>query len=134
MRPALRAVELVAGLEAFEHSYARGLRERDRRFGHRRIDERAHPHECHRAPYRRELTIEDWEKIGYDMPLLVNMQPAGDYLGEEYYRAGGLPAVMPNCSGQAHPRRRADVNGRTMGENVSSAQRTNAESSALSHP
>src|SRR5438034_285918 len=40
------------------------------------------------------LSIEDWEKIGYDVPLLVNMQPAGTYLGEEYYRAGGLPAVM----------------------------------------
>src|SRR5262247_1096934 len=40
------------------------------------------------------LSIEDWEKVGYDVPLLVNMQPAGKYLGEEYYRAGGLPAVM----------------------------------------
>ena len=40
------------------------------------------------------LSIEDWETIGYDVPLLVNMQPAGKYLGEEYYRAGGLPAVM----------------------------------------
>src|ERR1700731_582182 len=41
-----------------------------------------------------KLEIEDWEKIGYDVPLLVSMQPAGKYLGEEYYRAGGLPAVM----------------------------------------
>src|ERR1700729_2228722 len=41
-----------------------------------------------------ELKIEDWEKIGYDVPLLANMQPAGEYLGEEYFRAGGLPAVM----------------------------------------
>src|SRR6202041_1453885 len=40
------------------------------------------------------LAIEEWEKIGYDVPLLVNMQPAGEYLGEEYYRAGGLPAGM----------------------------------------
>ena len=40
------------------------------------------------------LAIEDWETIGYDVPLLVNMQPAGKYLGEEYYRAGGLPAVL----------------------------------------
>src|ERR1700678_4171532 len=38
------------------------------------------------------LSIGDWEKIGFDVPLLVNMQPAGEYLGEEYYRAGGLPA------------------------------------------
>src|SRR5580658_9650983 len=41
-----------------------------------------------------KLAIEDWATIGYDVPLLVNMQPAGEYLGEEYYRAGGLPAVM----------------------------------------
>src|SRR5256885_8645523 len=40
------------------------------------------------------LTIDDWEAIGYDVPLLVDMQPAGKYLGEEYYRAGGLPAVL----------------------------------------
>ena len=56
-----------------------------------------------------KLTIEDWEKYGYDVPLLVNMQPAGEYLGEEYFRAGGLPAVMNELlQGQAHPRRRAD--------------------------
>jgi dihydroxy-acid dehydratase len=66
-----------------------------------------------------KLTIEDWEKIGYDVPLLVNMQPAGEYLGEEYYRAGGLPAVMHELmqAGRIH----ADVltiNGKTMGENV----------------
>ena len=55
-----------------------------------------------------KLTIEDWETIGYDVPLLVNMQPAGKYLGEEYFRAGGLPAVMNELlQGQAHPRRRA---------------------------
>ena len=40
------------------------------------------------------LTIEDWETHGYDVPLLVDMQPAGKYLGEDYFRAGGLPAVM----------------------------------------
>src|SRR5579885_112270 len=41
-----------------------------------------------------QLGIDDWEKVGYDVPLLVNMQPAGEYLGEDYFRAGGLPAVM----------------------------------------
>ena len=56
-----------------------------------------------------KLAIEDWEKIGYDVPLLVNMQPAGKYLGEEYYRAGGLPAVMHELlQSQAHPCRCAD--------------------------
>ena len=41
-----------------------------------------------------ELNNDDWEKIGYDVPLLVNLQPAGEYLGEEYHRAGGVPAVV----------------------------------------
>ncbi len=41
-----------------------------------------------------KLDCDDWERIGFDMPLLVNMQPAGFYLGEEYFRAGGLPAVI----------------------------------------
>ncbi len=66
-----------------------------------------------------KLSIEDWEKVGYDVPLLVNMQPAGKYLGEEYYRAGGLPAVMRQLlqAGKGH----ADaltINGKTMGDNV----------------
>ncbi len=52
------------------------------------------------------LTIQDWEKFGLDVPLLVNMQPAGKYLGEEYFRAGGLPAVMHELYQRAaHPRR-----------------------------
>src|ERR1700674_3886973 len=66
-----------------------------------------------------KLEIEDWEKIGYDVPLLVNMQPAGKYLGEEYYRAGGLPAVMREL--MKAKRIHEDVltvNGKTMGENV----------------
>ena len=44
------------------------------------------------------LAVEDWETTGYDVPLLVNVQPAGRYLGEEYYRAGGLPAAMHELS------------------------------------
>ena len=69
-----------------------------------------------------KLAIEDWETIGYDVPLLVNMQPAGKYLGEEYYRAGGLPAVMRELlrAGRIH----ADaltVNGKSMGDNVKRA-------------
>jgi dihydroxy-acid dehydratase len=68
------------------------------------------------------LGIEDWETIGYDVPLLVNMQPAGKYLGEEYHRAGGLPAVMNELL--KAKRIHADaltVNGRTIGENVAHA-------------
>ncbi len=41
-----------------------------------------------------ELSIEDWQTYGEPVPLLVNCQPAGEYLGEEFYRAGGVPAVM----------------------------------------
>jgi dihydroxy-acid dehydratase len=41
-----------------------------------------------------ELDITDWQTHGHDLPLLVNMQPAGAYLGESFFRAGGVPAVM----------------------------------------
>ena len=40
------------------------------------------------------LGIEDWQSYGLEVPLLVNLQPAGEYLGEDYYRAGGVPAVV----------------------------------------
>ena len=73
------------------------------------------------------LSIEDWEKIGYDVPLLVNMQPAGEYLGEDYFRAGGLPAVMH----ELHAARRLHgdaltINGKTVAENVARAKSSNA--------
>ena len=41
-----------------------------------------------------ELEISDWETVGLTIPLLVNLQPAGEYLGEAYHQAGGVPAVM----------------------------------------
>ena len=52
-----------------------------------------------------ELNLDDWDRIGYQLPLLVNMQPAGQFLGEEYFRAGGLPAVMAELldQGKLHP-------------------------------
>jgi dihydroxy-acid dehydratase len=70
-----------------------------------------------------ELKIEDWETIGLDVPLLVDMQPAGKYLGEEYYRAGGLPAVMHELI--AAKRIHTDaitINGKTVGENARDAK------------
>ncbi len=69
-----------------------------------------------------DLGIRDWEKVGLDVPLLVNMQPAGKYLGEDYFRAGGLPAVMHELqkAGRIHDDA-ITVNGRTMGENVKNA-------------
>ena len=75
-----------------------------------------------------KLSIEDWEKFGYDVPLLVNMQPAGKYLGEEYYRAGGLPAVMNELF--KAKRIHADaltINGKTMGENVRRSSSSDAD-------
>jgi len=41
-----------------------------------------------------ELNTDDWQDVGFDIPMMVNMQPAGKYLGERFYRAGGVPAVM----------------------------------------
>ena len=64
------------------------------------------------------LDCNDWEKVGFDTPLLVNMQPAGVYLGEEYYRAGGLPAVMAELIGAKKIHLDAlTCTGRTIGEN-----------------
>jgi dihydroxy-acid dehydratase len=73
-----------------------------------------------------ELAIEDWETVGYDVPLIVNMQPAGEYLGEEYYRAGGLPAVMHELlnAGRLHGDA-LTINGKSMGDNVARAKTTN---------
>src|SRR5579862_1439487 len=75
-----------------------------------------------------ELKIEDWEKLGYDVPLLVNMQPAGEYLGEEYFRAGGLPAVMHELL-QAK-RLHGDaltINGKTFADNAAKAKSSNPD-------
>ena len=65
-----------------------------------------------------DVTIEDWQTYGHDVPLLVNMQPAGEYLGEEFHRAGGVPGVVNELM-------KADliyqdamtVNGHSIGEN-----------------
>ncbi|MBV8753129.1 MAG: dihydroxy-acid dehydratase family protein [Hyphomicrobiales bacterium] len=75
-----------------------------------------------------KLSIADWEKVGYDVPLMVNMQPAGKYLGEEYYRAGGLPAVLNELlkAGRIHGDA-LTVNGRTLGENVKKAKITDTD-------
>jgi dihydroxy-acid dehydratase len=64
-----------------------------------------------------ELDIRDWDRIGYAIPLLTNLMPAGEYLGEEFHRAGGVPGVMNEllAAGKLH----ADamtVSGKTVGE------------------
>jgi dihydroxy-acid dehydratase len=66
-----------------------------------------------------KLDIKEWQNIGLNIPLLVNIQPAGHYLCEEYYRAGGLPAVMNEL--MKHGKIHEDVmtvNGKTMGDNM----------------
>ena len=69
-----------------------------------------------------ELTIDDWQRYGLDIPLLVNLQPAGEYLGEDYYRAGGVPAVVSELMQQGLIEESAlTVNGRTLGENCRGA-------------
>src|SRR5271169_215528 len=65
-----------------------------------------------------KLTIEDWERVGHHVPLLVNMQPAGKYLGEEFHRAGGVPAVVNELMKRKLIREKAlTVNGKPIGEN-----------------
>jgi dihydroxy-acid dehydratase len=74
------------------------------------------------------LAIDDWETIGLDIPLLVNMQPAGKYLGEDYFRAGGLPAVMHELLGAGRIHGDAlTINGKTMAENVAKASARDTE-------
>jgi dihydroxy-acid dehydratase len=75
-----------------------------------------------------ELSIEDWQTVGHDVPLLVNLQPAGFYLGEEYHRAGGVPAVVREL--MQHKRIHEDaltVNGRTMGDNCRDAAKVDGD-------
>ena len=65
-----------------------------------------------------KLDNDDWERIGYAVPLLVDVQPSGQYLGEEYHRAGGVPAVVHELM-KAHKVHEAalTVNGKTLGDN-----------------
>ncbi len=64
------------------------------------------------------LSIDDWETVGLKAPLLVNLQPAGKYLGEEFHRAGGVPAVVHELMKRKLVREQAlTVNGKTIGEN-----------------
>ncbi|MDK6076697.1 IlvD/Edd family dehydratase [Massilia varians] len=66
-----------------------------------------------------EITPEDWMEYGYDVPLLLNMQPAGKYLGERFHRAGGVPAIMWELEQQGLLRsQRPTVTGKTMAENL----------------
>ncbi len=64
------------------------------------------------------LDVDDWETTGYDVPLLANVQPAGEYLGEGFHRAGGVPAVMSELLRAGKARGEAlTVTGKTVAEN-----------------
>jgi dihydroxy-acid dehydratase len=64
------------------------------------------------------LTLDDWQTFGHDIPLLVNLQPAGEYLGEDFYRAGGVPAVVAELMRAGLIEGTAlTVNGKSLGEN-----------------
>jgi dihydroxy-acid dehydratase len=75
-----------------------------------------------------ELKIEDWEKIGLEIPMLVNLQPAGKYLGEDFHRAGGVPAVMNTLlkAGKLHDNS-LTVNGKTVGDNYANTTTKNTD-------
>ncbi|WP_434563243.1 dihydroxy-acid dehydratase family protein [Pseudomonas sp. Z5-35] len=75
-----------------------------------------------------ELSLDDWQRIGEDVPLLVNCMPAGKYLGEGFHRAGGVPAVMHELkkAGRLHEDC-ATVSGRTIGEIVGSSLTSNTD-------
>jgi len=65
-----------------------------------------------------ELSLDDWSAVGGNVPLLVNMQPAGAYLGEDYHHAGGVPAVIGELmAGGLIEESCVTANGRTIGEN-----------------
>ena len=75
-----------------------------------------------------ELPLDEWQRIGHEVPLLLNMQPAGEYLGEEFFRAGGVPAVVHELMehGLIHTEA-LTVNGATIGENCRTAAATDRD-------
>ncbi|TPI42660.1 dihydroxy-acid dehydratase family protein [Mesorhizobium sp. B3-1-9] len=75
------------------------------------------------------LDNDDWQKIGLDIPLLVNLQPTGEYLGEDYHHAGGVPAVVAELmkAGRLPHPDAMTANGKTIGDNCSSAVNENSD-------
>ncbi|PZQ99847.1 MAG: dihydroxy-acid dehydratase [Cereibacter sphaeroides] len=76
-----------------------------------------------------ELTNDDWQRIGHDIPLIVDMQPAGRYLGEDFHRAGGVPGVIAElmAAGKLPHPDAMSVTGRTMAEAYAEAEVLNPE-------
>ena len=75
-----------------------------------------------------EHTLDDWQRLGPDIPLLVDMQPAGRFLGERFHRGGGVPAVMKELLDAGKLNRDAmTVTGKTIAENLASAPAADRE-------
>lgn len=75
------------------------------------------------------LDNDDWQTVGLKVPLLVNLQPSGEYLGEDYHHAGGVPAVVAELMKAGllpHPDAMT-VNGNTIGANCSAAVNENLD-------
>ena len=68
-----------------------------------------------------ELTLDDWDRLGHEVPCLVNLMPSGQYLMEDFYYAGGLPAVMKEMAPLLHMDA-LTANGRRLAENVEGAR------------
>ncbi len=69
-----------------------------------------------------DLPIDDWQTHGHKVPLMVNLQPAGEYLGEDYYHAGGVPAVVAELMKQGLIHEDAiTANGKSIGDNCRTA-------------
>ena len=73
-----------------------------------------------------KLDIEDFDRLGSEMPCLVNLQPSGKYLMEDFCYAGGLPALMKEIRGHLHTGA-LTVTGKTLGENIADAENFNAD-------
>uniref|UniRef100_UPI0035B05BF4 IlvD/Edd family dehydratase n=1 Tax=Stella sp. TaxID=2912054 RepID=UPI0035B05BF4 len=73
-----------------------------------------------------EVSLEDWDRLGCDVPCLVNLMPSGKYLMEDFFYAGGLPAVIRALGDRIH-KDALTVNGRTMGENTADAPNWNPD-------
>lgn len=74
-----------------------------------------------------KLDNDDWQTLGHEIPLLVNLQPAGEYLGEDYHHAGGVPAVVNELmkAGKLPHPDALTVNGKSIGENCRGAENLN---------
>ena len=68
-----------------------------------------------------ELSLEDWDKLGRDIPCLGNLMPSGKYLMEDFYYSGGLPVVMKELGDRLHLDHMT-VNGKTVAENIADAE------------